>query len=197
MRCPKDYFTAGNIFHIYNKAVSNEKLFRDESDYIFFLRRLKESMKKIDVSIIAYCLMPDHFHFLIRQESDNPIYSLFNSMFSSYVQNFNKKHNRKGRIFQSHLQHILVESDQYLIYLCQYIHYNPVKAGLVADAKDWPYSNYLEWIGKRNGKLFNPEFRNEYFNSPQEYRSSIEEHEKYLDDLPFMRLAFRMADKKI
>lgn len=197
MRCPRDYFTKGNIFHIYNHSVSDEKLFREDSDYILLLRRFKQSMDKTDVSIIAYCLMPDHFHFLIRQDSDLPIYSLFNSVFSSYVQNFNKRHKRRGRLFQSHLQHILVDSDQYLIYLCQYIHYNPVKAGLVANAEDWPYSNYLEWIGRRNGKLFNPEMRDAYFSSPEDYMNSLNEHEEYLDDLPFMRLAFRMEKKKV
>ena len=194
MRCSNNQFQAGNSFHIYNHAIGNENLFRDKSDYILLLQRLKKSLEKTKASIFAYCLMPDHFHFLIRQESEEPVYKLFNSLFSSYVQLVNRKYNRKGRMFQSPLQHIMVDSDQYLLYLCQYIHYNPVKAGLVNDAKDWLYSNYLEWIGKRNGVLFNPELRDSYFNSPDDYIESIKEHEKYLEDLPFLRLVFQMED---
>ena len=62
-------------------------------------------------------------------------------------------------------------------------------------AEDWPYSNYLEWIGKRNRTPFNPEMRDTFFGSPDKYEGSMEKHEKYLEDLPFMRLLFQMEDK--
>jgi len=195
MRCPKELFTAGNSFHFYNHAIGKENLFVKDEDYQLLLRRFKKFLNRYNVSVFSYCLMPNHFHFLLRQEDDNPAYRLLNSLFSSYVQIFNKKNHRIGRLLRSPLNHVHVDNDPYFIYLCQYIHFNPVKAGLVSKPEDWPYSNYLEWIDKRNDELFNPEMRDAWFSSPEEYRDSIKEHEKYLEDLPFMRLLFRIVDK--
>lgn len=197
MRCLKESFKAGSCFHLYNHAIGNEKLFRGPDDYLLLLRSLKVFLKKYNVTVFAYCLMPNHFHFLLRQDDEKPAYKLINTLFSSYVQIFNKQNNRKGRLLRSPLNHVQVDNDLYFIYLCQYIHYNPVKAGLVSRAEDWPYSNYREWIGMRNGSLFHPQMRDKYFDSSEEYRAGIDEHEKYLEDLPFMRLTFRITDKQM
>ena len=81
----------------------------------------------------------------------------------------------------------------HLLHLCRYIHSNPVKDGMVADPADWPYSNYLEWIGQRDGRLFDPEFVRMNFSSPKDYRSFVieylsrrelpEEIKAYLDNI--------------
>ena len=146
MRCHKDFFTKGSIFHVYNHAVEKENLFRVKADYEKLQYKLKKGLSKFPATILAYCLMPNHYHFLIRQDSDIPLYKLFNSIFVSYVQSYNHKYKRKGRLFRSHLQHIAVNSDVYLKFLCHYIHYNPVKHGLVEAVEDWPWSTYHRFV---------------------------------------------------
>jgi len=128
--------------------------FRENKDYTQFLKPFKKSVKEIPSSVYAYCLMPNHFHFLLRQNSKIPLYKIFNKILSSYVQKYNLKYNRKGSIFAHPLQSKLVVDEEQLITLCQYIHLNPVKARLVEEPDEWEFSNYKEWISVRSDELF-------------------------------------------
>jgi len=188
MRCLKKDFVKGAVFHFYNRAVDGGLLFREKSDYNTFLIKLNLFIVKYPADIFAYCLMPNHFHFLLKQVDDDPVYRLFNYFLSSYVQTMNRKYCRKGRFFESPLQHIEVFDPDYLIYLCQYIHYNPVKAGLVKNAESWEYSNYPEWINKRSGTLFTPALRDAYFGNADKYARSLEDHEMYLEEMKELKL---------
>ncbi|HHE38186.1 MAG TPA: hypothetical protein ENL20_06405 [Candidatus Cloacimonetes bacterium] len=190
MRCKKEEFIKNQYFHFYNHAVENGLLFREDDDYLWFLDKFNLKLEKYPTSVFAYCLMPNHFHFLLRQESDKPIYQIFNDLNNSYVPHYNFKYKRKGRLYREPLQHIHIKKENYLIYLCQYIHYNPVKAGLVKELEDWKYSNYPEWIGLRNGKLYNNELLLAYFGNPREYKKQIKEHEKYMKEKEFGKLLF-------
>ena len=169
MRCLNHDFIKGRIFHIYNHAVDNCMLFYNEEDYDYFLSIFEKKLDKIPASVFAYCLMPNHYHFLIRQESNKEIFKLFNYAYISYARYFNNRYNRKGHIFRSPLQHIKVNSKIYMIQLCKYIHMNPVYADLVEKPEDWIYSNYLEWIKKRKSLLFEEDFRQKHFPDPQKY----------------------------
>ncbi|MEA3476028.1 MAG: transposase [Candidatus Cloacimonadota bacterium] len=186
MRCKTDNFQPGAYFHFYNRAINDERIFHNKEDYILLLKKLKSVTKKIPTTIFAYCLMPNHFHFLIRQDDEIPAYKIFNNLFSYYVQMFNKKYNRKGRLFQGKLQHKLVTNEKYLIYLCQYIHNNPLKANIVKRLEDWEFSNYLEWIGSRNGTLFDNELLQTYFINANNYADSIKEYEQHIKDKEFV-----------
>jgi putative transposase len=154
MRCSKECFQKDAYFHIYNHSLDGLDLFRSDDDYILCQNKFIQKLEIYPASVLAYCFMPNHFHFFIRQDSDKPIYRLFNDVFSGYVQIYNNKYKRKGRLFVDQLQHKIVDSNNYAIELCQYIHYNPKKAGIVTDIAGWEYSNYLEWIGKRKQQLF-------------------------------------------
>jgi REP element-mobilizing transposase RayT len=127
------------------------------------------------VAVIAYCLMPNHYHFLLRSERDDAIGRFVQRLFNSYTQAFNRQQTRSGTLFEGRAKSILIDNEGYLIYLCRYIHLNPVVAGLVAKAEDWPYSNYLEWIGARPGTLVDRDFMCSYFANAEEYRTFIEE----------------------
>ena len=91
----------------------------------------------------------------------------------SYTKAINKKFDRVGSLFQGVYQAKLIQTESHLLHLCCYIHGNPVKDGLVADPADWQYSNYLEWLGEREGTLFDPKFVRDYFTSPKEYRQFV------------------------
>ncbi len=169
MRCNKEEFVEGATFHIYNHSVNEIDLFNDNSDYIYFLDKFKKKYAPNDMDIYAYCLMPNHFHFCIRQMSDRPIYEMFNSFILSYSLHYNAKYKRKGALFASKLQHKRINDERYFVDICPYIHLNPKRAGLVEQIEDWEFSNYPEWIGKRNGLLFSDKLLIEIFENSEEY----------------------------
>lgn len=188
MRCLKDEFKTGNVFHIYNRTIKEQLLFYDHEDYDFFTSILENNLESIPTGTIAYCLMPNHFHFLLRQESDLEIYKLINYTLVSYVQIFNKKYERAGHLFRGHLQHKKITSPNYLLQLCKYIHMNPVRAGLVESPEEWPYSNYLEWIGQRESKLYSKEIIKDQIPNIERYIKYINSYHNYLWDEEFREM---------
>lgn len=121
--------------------------------------------------------MPNHYHFLLRPETDRPLSEFINVLFNAYVQALNRQRDRTGTLFEGRFRHVLVDRWDYLIHLCRYIHRNPVKAGLVALPEDWPYSNYREWVGLRNGTLKDEQFIREHFPTEGEYREFVQDVE--------------------
>ncbi|MCD4652100.1 MAG: transposase [Candidatus Cloacimonetes bacterium] len=188
MRCKKENFVEGEYFHIYNRTISPFKLFIDRDDYLWFLDKFTKTLKLYPATVFAFCLMPNHFHFLVRQDSDVAIYRNFNDSFSSYVRHYNFKYKRKGSLFEGALQHINIYQDSHFINLCKYIHYNPKKANLVSVLEDWEFSNYLEWIGKRKSMLFEDKILNDLFFCPEDYRDTILEYERFIQVEKFNRL---------
>jgi len=159
-------------------------MFREEENYLFLLRRVKKYASAFDITVVAYCLMPNHYHFLLRQDDQIPAGRLPQRVFNSYTKAFNKRYDRTGTLFEGPYKAIHVDQDRYLLHLCRYIHANPVKHGLVPDLEQWPYSNYLEWIGARNGKLVDRVFVRGYFPVTGIYRQFILDYLSGLDKLP-------------
>ena len=190
MRCRKEEFVRGEYFHIYNRSVENTRLFKSDEDYVYFLDKITPKITAYHTSVFAFCLMPNHFHFLLRQDGDIPVYQIFNDLNNSYVQYYNYKYSRKGPLYQGSLKHKRIKNDNYLISLCQYIHFNPQKAGLVDNLLDWKYSNYLEWIGKRDGSLYNDDLLKIYFKDSESYVQQIKNYEKYVEENEFANLLF-------
>lgn len=125
--------------------------------------------------MIAYCLMPNHYHFLIRQNGDVSVSITMQVIFNSYTKAFNRRHNHSGTLFSGRFKSKSIESEEQLLQTCRYIHQNPMKGEipLVKDLSEWPYSNYLEWIGKRNGNLVDRQFVWTYFKNGEEYQDFV------------------------
>jgi len=172
----RDYknFAQGSVFHIYNRGNNREKIFYDEEGYRAFLYRLglalgfqhEELLKHKNTSVPysririsgnkglfklhAFCLMPNHFHLLIEQTGDIPISKLISQVCTSYAMYVNKKYNRVGHVFQDKFKSVLIENNEQLLWLFEYIHTNPEKDKLVKNAKDYQWSSYPEFLGRRN-----------------------------------------------
>jgi putative transposase len=166
-------FIQGGYYHLYNRGAGRTNIFIDDQDFVDFLMRLKEYMKNFQVQMIAYCLMPNHFHLLVRQEGTIKAGLAVQYTCNGYVQRFNLRHDRQGALFQGSYDGGHVDNDIYLRHLCRYIHGNPVKDGFVSRPKLWPYSNYQEWRGQRNGRLVDREFIDAHFGSHQAYTSYL------------------------
>ena len=166
-------FVAGQYYHIYNRGAGRAKIFFKGDNYEYLLRLVRRYYQQYGAAIIAYCLMPNHYHFLLRQETDEPLSKFVNVLFNAYVQALNVQQGRTGTLFEGRFHHSCVEDWRYLSQLCKYIHRNPVKARLVSDPEDWHYSNYREWIGLRDNGLIDKLFLQDHFPNPEQYRSFV------------------------
>ncbi len=129
-------FLPGMYYHIYNRGAGRSLIFRAEENYRFLLRRVRENTTTYDISTIAYCLMPNHYHFAFRQDGDRPISALMQAVFNSYSKAYNKAYHRSGTLFEGPFQAVAIEKFEYLLHLCRYIHRNPLDAGLVSHPAD-------------------------------------------------------------
>lgn len=172
-----DIFTQGQYYHLYNRGAGKGLIFANEGNYLYLLRLMEDHARKHGVTMIAYCLMPNHYHFLLRQETETPLSKFMQTLFNAYTQAFNRQQNRVGTLFEGRFKHKRVEKWEYLMTLCRYIHRNPVKAGLAATPEDWAYSNYREWAGLRDGALVDRDFVKDHFPSAEEYVAFVNDVE--------------------
>jgi putative transposase len=169
-------FTPGRIYHIYNRGVNRMPIFVNPNNYVYLLGKVKRLLGELPITVLAYCLMPTHYHFVLRQDADIPISIFIQRLFQTYTQAFNKQHGRKGPLFEGRFRHVHVDQDEYVVHLCRYVHLNPVVAGLAQRPEAWPYSNYLEWVEKRPGTLVDRVFIRQYFPTPDTYAAFVQEH---------------------
>lgn len=127
MAVPPRFFEDGVYYHIYNRGNRKQQVFFGARDYERFLEKVVEYKKKYPVEILAYCLMPNHFHFLLRQLATNSISRLMSDLCNSQSRYFNIKYESVGSLFQGRFKAKRVDKDEYLIHLSRYIHLNPVE----------------------------------------------------------------------
>jgi putative transposase len=165
----RDYknFTEGEIYHVYNRGTGKMDIFLCDNDYRFFMARLNEyislnSEKDLThpnsykrkrflpgtFNIICYCLMPNHFHILIRQNTEVPISKLIGRLATGYSIYFNKKYSRVGSLFQDQFKAVRIENDDQLRWVKHYILNNPIRAGIWKGDADYPYLRLFEHEGK-------------------------------------------------
>ena len=173
----QNVFAPDNYYHIYNRGVNRENIFFSAENFLHCLRLLGKYTKPYLVTIIAYCLMPNHYHLLVRQDGEVNLSKFINVVFNAYVQALNRQLGRKGTLFEGRFKYVRVDKDEYILHLCRYIHLNPVRAGLVSRPEDWAFSNYQEWIGMRQGKLKDAAFISSYFAHPEDYQRFVMEYE--------------------
>jgi len=135
----------GAYYHLYNRGNQKKKVFVDEKDYAFYLRKMVESSRKHGFAIVSYCLMPNHVHLIVRQDREYPPAKFMSSFHTSYAMVFNKKYRTVGHLFQDRFKQNIIEDDDYMKNLIAYVHMNPVKAGICKFPKEYKWSSYLEY----------------------------------------------------
>ena len=186
-------FVEGGIYHIYNRGVEKRDIFLDEQDYKVFLYYLKtyltvpDNKKKTplkisrlgpdfdlykNINLFCYVLMPNHFHLLLKQIPKNAMTELMRRISNAYVKYFNDKYKRVGPLFQGRYKSILVSEDEYFMRLSLYIHINPIELSEYSDIqkfKHYPYSSYLDYIGKRNTSWINKDYILDYIEEENKF----------------------------
>lgn len=161
-------FFKNELYHIYNRGNNRQKIFFSHGNYTFFLAKIKRYIVPY-CDLPAYCLMPNHFHFLIRSDErtiatktiankeKNVLSEGIRHLLSSYTQAINKQNNSTGSLFQQNTKaKPIVKGGRNYDQIClHYIHQNPLKAKLVEKMEDWEYSSFRDYCGKRNGTLCN------------------------------------------
>jgi len=171
MKDYRSHLEPQNYYHIFNHAVGQENLFIEDKNYKFFLEKFEKYLVEF-VDVYAYCLMPNHFHFLIRVKvletncqttskvSDSLSYNIlsnaFKKFFTSYTNSINKVYKKRGSLFQPRFKRLLIENENHLLNTVTYIHNNPVLHGFVDKITDWPYSSYNYIVGENKLDWFNP-----------------------------------------
>jgi len=136
----------GGFFHITSRGNAKAEIFRDDLDYMEFLRKLAAVVEECRWRCHAYCLMPNHYHFLV----ETPEPTLADGMHrlnGRWARWFNKRYRRVGHVFQGPYGAGNVISDEHLLELCRYLSLNPVRAGLCRAPHDWPWSSYAATVG--------------------------------------------------
>jgi putative transposase len=184
MEIRKDSLVNEHYYHIFSRSIAKYNIFNESEDFVRFLELLnlyryvdfKHKYSKFNiltdeqkllieirlkrsgvvyVEIVAYCVMPSHFHLILKQVGDDGISKYMGKVLNSYSKYFNIKHRRSGPLWSGRFKNILVESDEQLLHVTRYLHLNPTSAGLVANPFDWPWSSLVEYMGESHSNICN------------------------------------------
>src|SRR6056297_1326271 len=159
-------------YHIYNRGINGETLFRENTNYEHFFRLYEKYIDPV-ADTFAWVMMPNHFHLLIRFKKKEEIadsrpdrfskpvrsgagkkpHQYFSNLFNAYTKAFNKRYDRHGALFQRPFRRIEITHEKYFRNMVFYIHNNPVKHGFVEDMVEYPWSSYLSIISAKPTKL--------------------------------------------
>lgn len=161
-------FYKNEIYHIYNRGNNRQAIFFKPENYLFFLNRIRKHIQP-HCSILAWCLMPNHFHLMIHTDEKtiaskhiaggerNVLVEGIRNTLSSYTQAINKQNRWTGSLFQQNTKAKPMSAieESYIKACFHYIHQNPLNAKLVKKMEDWEYSSFADYCGKRKGTLIN------------------------------------------
>jgi putative transposase len=143
----------GALHHIIARGIEKGKIFRDDSDRNNFLERLGEIVEHTKTPCLAWALIPNHIHLLLKT-GQTPVATLMRRLLTGYAVSFNRRHRRYGHLFQNRYKSILCQEDAYLLELVKYIHLNPLRARIVEDMEalgEYPFSGHStkvpSWAG--------------------------------------------------
>ena len=175
------------FYHITARGNRREKIFYSDKDKEVFLKKLKETLIKYSMICYAYCLMDNHYHLFIKTTQPNLSQGI-HYLNSSYANWFRNKHQIIGPIFQGRFKSILVDADNYALLLSAYIHLNPLRAGIVRQLEDYPWSSYLDYLNLRKTNISDTSFilkslDNNTYNSIKKYREYVMEYQGMKDPI--------------
>jgi putative transposase len=141
--------TPGALHHVMARGIEGTDIFLSDEDRTDFLDTLASQCKAESLKVYAWALIPNHLHLLVRT-GNRPIFASMRKILTGYVVRFNRRHQRRGHLFQNRYKSILCEKDPYLLELARYIHLNPVRAGIVKTMKElgrYPWTGHSAILG--------------------------------------------------
>lgn len=197
-------FVENGYYHVFNRGVEKRNIFLDEQDYNMFLYylyvylmpleevlvkypllppRLQSKNLNLELDLITYCLMPNHFHLLLRQETKDAIPRFMKQLTNAYTFYFNQKYERVGGLVQGRFKAIMIETDELLLHISRYIHLNPFVSEVIKDLDKYKWSSYADYLGKDVAIRCTKEVLLSYFPSPEGYKQFILDQVDYAREL--------------
>ncbi|PID30516.1 hypothetical protein CR983_02575 [Candidatus Saccharibacteria bacterium] len=181
-------YAPDSYYHVYNRGASKQTIFHDDQDYEVFLGLLKRYLGPKneakpnrqryvsyhgDVRLLAYCLMPNHFHLMLYQSSEDGMRGLMHRLTTSYVMYYNKKYHHTGVVFQQRYRAVRITDGSHLLHLSRYIHMNP------KDYYTWPWSSLAYYIGSKTASWLYAD----KLPSVGDYRAFLDEYKERREEL--------------
>lgn len=194
------YYKEDSYYHLYNRGVAKQNIFNSEKDYKVFLDYLKIYLSPIDlqgrtlkvapsrelknyseeVTLLVYCLMPNHYHLLVHQTTKYAITDLMRSLGTKYSRYFNNSNDRVGPVFQSRYKAVRIIEQDHLVYLSKYIHRNPLEIlPTRTDLVGYKYSSYGNYLGRFSQKWVKPDLVKKHYTSTNKLLS----YKKFVEDV--------------
>ncbi len=196
-------FETGHAYHAYNRGVAKQPLYDDGVDYRLMLEALSfyldgspatslTAARKLDgfqkfliapatrplVEVFAFCLMPNHFHLVLRQLQDGGISTYLRRALNSFTRAYNTRHHRVGTMFQGTFRAVAVESDEQLLHLTRYVHLNPFVARL-SDTPSYPWSSYGSYLSGTKTRFVNPSLPLQLAGGQEAYKDFVIDYADY------------------
>ena len=131
-------------YHLINRANGQARIFHEHSDYAAFISLVNETQSRLELPILASCLMPNHVHFVVRPFKDDDLARWTHRVFTTHVRRHHRKYQTNGRLWQGRFKAFVIEQDHHLLTVLRYVERNALRAGLVARAEDWHWGS-LRW----------------------------------------------------
>ncbi len=200
---------ANEVYHLYNRGVEKRKVFMDESDYFRFIHGLFEfndtapalnlyhktefnevGLRKIEalrsqrhllVEILSFCLMPNHYHLMVRSKKSSGITEFMRKLGTGYTNYFNQKYDRVGALFQGKYKSKIIDTNEHLAYLPYYVHLNPLSLENFSSKKEtfeflekYRWSSHLDYSGKKNfPSITHREFLTKIIGGTKQYNQNV------------------------
>lgn len=207
----KPIFKKLEIFHIFNRSIAGFKIFNSANTSIRFIEVLDyynssnlknkysraKNLKQYSynnlllpkseskIKIVSYCIMPDHYHLLVKILKDSVLSKYINDVENSFSRYFNIKLNRKGPLWESSFKAVKIKTNEQLLHVSRYIHLNPTSSNLVTKPEDWEFSSYNDFI--KDQKILKEILTEISIKSPKKYKSFVEKNIIYQKKLKFVR----------
>lgn len=204
------HFEEDGTYHVFNRGVEKRDIFLDDQDHCIFLYylfvyvvplekvllhhpdlpiRLYDKNLSKEVKVLAYCLMPNHFHLLLQQRSINGISKLLKQLTNAYTLYFNKKYQRVGGLVQGRFKAVQTETDEQLLHTSRYIHLNPLVSEITPDLKDFKWSSFSDYVEDK-GLICTKDTLLSFFSTPAKYEKFVMDHADYAEKLEKLKHLF-------
>ncbi|OGG11221.1 hypothetical protein A2Z00_00850 [Candidatus Gottesmanbacteria bacterium RBG_13_45_10] len=209
MSLRKTLLATGEIYHIFNRSVQGIPIFKGKREYEMFLEaaqfyvqsnppvrfsiyRTNRERFPINhderlVTVICFCIMTNHFHFLLRQEADDGIKQFIQRISNSFAHYYSLKYKSYGHVFGGNFKAVRVETDEQLLYLSRYIHLNPVTAYVAENPEDYLYSSYRSFIDNGEFNFSDPSIILNHFSSKEKYKEFVLAQKDYQRTLDYIK----------
>jgi REP element-mobilizing transposase RayT len=165
------------FYHVYNRGAHKESIFSERENYIYCLELMDRFHRGYGIDVFAYCLLPNHFHWALRQREGGSISKFVQNTLNAYAQAFNARYGHVGTLFEGGTKAKLVDDESYVLQLVRYVHRNPVEACLVKTPDSWDFSDYRVWCGDLPTRFTDLSLRDSQFGSGKEYARFVQSYD--------------------